>query len=362
MFRRSKKPVPGTAGSQMSEVAKRTFARGVDQNMKIVIRGERGTGKTALFSRLQGKALAPGYTETPEIQVTNISWKYKQSAGVVKVEIWDVIDRGIPKTNSKAPLDGDVPMCLDASFVDVYKGTHGAIFLFDISKKWTLDYVVNAVMEVPPAVPILVLANFQDKADGTTCTVEEVEAKLADIPRPANAELIHVAKACLSDDFGLHFVNRFLGLPFLYVTRQWHEAQLAANRNENLVVKKELNEHGWNSEDQDYTKFIEKRKQRLAAAAEAASNKVVQSPPHDDTSSHGMYAHVNLDGRIGAIACLWSTEQARQCQVSVQCSSASDHGCVLEQQLSPSKADFKACVCVCVYPWLRLSISGFHAR
>eukprot|EP00730_Choanoeca_flexa_P003682 TRINITY_DN11473_c1_g3_i1.p1 TRINITY_DN11473_c1_g3~~TRINITY_DN11473_c1_g3_i1.p1 ORF type:complete len:130 (-),score=0.62 TRINITY_DN11473_c1_g3_i1:324-713(-) len=73
----------------------------------------------------------------------------------------------------------------------------------------------------------------------------------------------------------------------------------------------------------------------------------------DDTSSHGMYAHVNLDGRIGAIACLWSTEQARQCQVSVQCSSASDHGCVLEQQLSPSKARFQS---LCVR--LRVSVAS----
>jgi GTPase SAR1 family protein len=42
--------------------------------MKIIIRGERGTGKSSLFTRLQGKPLPPTYVETPEIEVWGWNW------------------------------------------------------------------------------------------------------------------------------------------------------------------------------------------------------------------------------------------------------------------------------------------------
>ena len=35
--------------------------------------------------------------------------------------------------------------CLDATLVDVYKGAHGAIFVFDITKNWTFEYVYVGV-------------------------------------------------------------------------------------------------------------------------------------------------------------------------------------------------------------------------
>ena len=40
---------------------------------------------------------------------------------------------------------------------DVRAGTHGVIFLFDVNKKWTFDYVISSLPEVPPALPILIL-------------------------------------------------------------------------------------------------------------------------------------------------------------------------------------------------------------
>ena len=56
--------------------------------MKLVIRGQRGTGKTALLHRLEGKPIKDEYSATPEIQTGHIHWNFKNSHDLVKVHLY----------------------------------------------------------------------------------------------------------------------------------------------------------------------------------------------------------------------------------------------------------------------------------
>ncbi len=64
----------------------------------------------------------------------------------VKVEVWDIVDKGRSQKKSGKSLlkmfndhstdEDPVNAPLDAEFLDVYKGTHGVVFTFDMTKQW----------------------------------------------------------------------------------------------------------------------------------------------------------------------------------------------------------------------------------
>lgn len=142
--------------------------------MKIIIKGDRNVGKSCLLERLQGKAFIESYTPSDEITVASIQWSFKANEDVVKVEVWDVVDRGKARVHQaglklslgESGASGSVPTApaLDAEFLDVYKATHGVVLMMDITKAWTFEYVCKELPKIPQDIPVLILGNHCDMA------------------------------------------------------------------------------------------------------------------------------------------------------------------------------------------------------
>ena len=152
-------------------------AGNVSCNIKVVIRGMRGVGKTSLMRRLQGDDIPTTHVPTSSIQAATILWSpshhnaFSKATKVAKIEIWDVVDRGVAVGNGHS-TEGRVSaahlpaMPTDSTTVDVYRYCHCAVFLFDVTRRETFEYVRRTVVEVPRHVPIVVCGNFWDKIYG----------------------------------------------------------------------------------------------------------------------------------------------------------------------------------------------------
>ena len=85
---------------------------------------------------------------------------------------------------------------LDAQFLDVYKQTHGVIFIFDITKLWTFEYVKRELENVPSSIPVLVLANFSDMSHHRQVTKLQISDYIENVKRrdSTNPAEVHLGK------------------------------------------------------------------------------------------------------------------------------------------------------------------------
>ncbi|XP_013880171.1 rab-like protein 6 isoform X2 [Austrofundulus limnaeus] len=269
------KTIPAGVQS-MNQSLQRRFAKGVQYNMKIVIRGDRNTGKSTLWYRLQGKKFVEEYIPTQEIQVTSIHWNYKTTDDVVKVEVWDVVDKG-----QKCPLHEGVgkgkrrgdnlklenepqesdEVALDAEFLDVYKNCNGVIMMFDITKQWTFNYILKELPKVPTHVPVCVLGNHRDMGEHRVILPDDIREFIAGLNRPMGSSYIHYAESSMKNGFGLKYLHRFFNIPFLQLQRETLLRQLETNQLDMDATLEELSVQQ-ETEDQNYEIFLENLESR----------------------------------------------------------------------------------------------------
>ncbi|XP_071981616.1 rab-like protein 6 isoform X2 [Engystomops pustulosus] len=267
------------AGLQsMNQALQRRFAKGVQYNMKIVIRGDRNTGKTTLWHRLQGKKFMEEYLPTQEIQVTSIHWNYKTTDDIVKVEVWDVVDKGKGKKRGESslklenePQEADADLALDAEFLDVYKNCNGVIMMFDITKQWTFNYIMRELPKVPSHIPVCVLGNHRDMGEHRVILPDDVRDFIQSLNRRPGSSYIRYAESSMKNSFGLKYLHKFFNIPFLQLQRETLLRQLETNQLDIDATLEELSVQQ-ETEDQNYEIFLEMLENNKSLASPVATN------------------------------------------------------------------------------------------
>lgn len=83
---------------KLDKELQRKFARGINYNMKVIIKGDNRVGKTSLFLRLKGYGFQEEYIPTESLNVTSIDWNYKATDAIVKIDLWETVDSASRKS------------------------------------------------------------------------------------------------------------------------------------------------------------------------------------------------------------------------------------------------------------------------
>lgn len=162
-------------------------------------------------------------------------------------------------------------MALDAEFVDVYKAANGVILVMDITKTWTFEYVERELSNIPPHIPVLVLANHCDMSHHRTVTRDTIsyfvegfdryalncrEKKISTHFRRGNGGAqVRWAESSMRNGFGLKYLHKFFNLPFLQLQRCTLLSQLERNTSETDATTRELDLY-FESEEANYDMYV----------------------------------------------------------------------------------------------------------
>lgn len=114
-------------------------------NMKVIICGAKGSGKTNLWRRLQGIKFNSNHIPTNDVQVTKINWNTTVENDIVPVDIWDITNDTDLNNNNY-----------------IYNSTNAVLFTINPFDFKSLEYVINSYMHIPLHINILLLLIAKD--------------------------------------------------------------------------------------------------------------------------------------------------------------------------------------------------------
>jgi len=260
-------------------IANRFKKTGEKYNVKVVLRGDSATGKTALLRRLRGGDFISEYNPTSEIKTAHVEWKAKGSLrDEIMLEVWDVVDKANARKISEsltlahraALMNGPVGEAnggieegahtfpLDATMVDVYSNAHAAIFCVDPSKKWTYEYVLREIEKVPTHLPVAICLNFRDyPASKRILHLDDDEQEVARLFSETRPIRPFVFETSMLNNFGLKALSTFLHVPFLCLKRTNLESQLKQNTSHIVQAQEALRTMKTSSSYEQYQRKIE---------------------------------------------------------------------------------------------------------
>ncbi|UJR37871.1 hypothetical protein I4U23_030561 [Adineta vaga] len=267
----------------LSQGLQKKYARGVQYNMKLVIRGECNTGKSVLWSRLQGCPFIEDYIPSDEIRVATINWSSRVCGdAIIKVEVWDVVDKSRKKRRPINPslklsnsIDAAVgEVSLDAEFLDVYKSSAGVLMIYDITKPWTWDYIEREIVKIPAHIPILIIGNQMDMCHHRKVPTDKCLSFIEHLDRGTMGSVIRYCESSMRNGFGLQYIYQFLNIPFLQLQRECLLQQLQINARDMDASLEEIDTFSRTSEN-NYDMFIETLANKRRTKQEALAGDVV---------------------------------------------------------------------------------------
>ena len=237
------------------------LARGADLNVKVVVRGQRGSGKSALLARLRGLKAGDSQGPTREIAVSHVHWRNTVDEAVVKVEAWDVVDEALELDPQEAAADPDAPLglppteamrlsrhgshtfeLLDARVVDVYREADAVWVLYDPRSRASFEHASRLARESPPGLPLVLLRSKSDlwadsPARALPASQAAGEALAAELrgPGPVPVRAVHHLACSSLTCEGLGVLYTYLQVPVLSARRR-QLAELQRRNDEQLVA------------------------------------------------------------------------------------------------------------------------------